>query len=85
MESPIVIMGKGRIRNWNDMDCLAIQKAHYQIQQEMNQCFKPFFPRILLISEKTETGSGFAEGCAQFMALSASSETDLRGSVPHPP
>ena len=43
MGSPILIMGKGPISNWNDRDCLAIQKAHYQIQIQLNPCLTTLF------------------------------------------
>ena len=60
-------MGNGQTSNLTKIFCLAIQKAHYQIQKQFNQCLLLMIPDILRISEKTETGLGSAEGCDVFL------------------
>ena len=40
---PIIIMGEVRHSNLREIDCLAIQKAHYQIQRQFSPCFTTLF------------------------------------------
>ena len=63
MGSPIQIMGKVRGSNLSDTNCLAIQNAHLILSSFQFLVVIKLISDILLISERTETRSGSAEGC----------------------